>query len=218
MSIRVSRRNFLKSGALIGAGAVAAASTLAFADDTGKLGLTQLDIPVQRLPRSFYNYKIFFMSDLHLANCVPQEWVTAAIAQALECKPDLVLLGGDFIWIPDRPISAATLTLKSGRLCGVEGSAQAYQLYKQMGELLRRLTPPDGTYSILGNHDNWVARNACLEQLTRARVRFLINHHTYITRGADRLVIYGSDDYLTGIPRDPRFPLREQGNEVRVVL
>ncbi|NTV41882.1 MAG: CDP-archaeol synthase [Syntrophobacteraceae bacterium] len=119
------------------------------------------------LPRSFENYTILYMSDLHLDGLRGLDRKLQELVDDLEV--DLCILGGDFRMETYGPFEEAL---------------------RQLGELAPRIRTRDGVYGVLGNHD-------CLEMvkpLEKLGVNFLINDAKAIERNGERIWIVGIDD------------------------
>ncbi len=119
------------------------------------------------LPKSFDNYTILFMSDLHL-DCL--DGLVQNVKDLVEpLNPDLCILGGDYrteVW---GSFSRALSNLKS---------------------LLDHTKTYQGIYAVLGNHD-------CLEIISPLKekgVTFLVNDHKSIEKNGDRIWLAGVDD------------------------
>jgi hypothetical protein len=119
------------------------------------------------LPPAFDQYTILFISDLHL-DCM--ERITEKARDLVsKLSPDLCILGGDYrteVW-----------------------GSYAVAL-ENMESLLSDISPKDGIFAVLGNHD-------CLEMVTPLRkngVQFLVNDNAVIERSGERIWIAGVDD------------------------
>ncbi len=127
------------------------------------------DITLADLPRAFDDYRIAFLTDLHLSAVVPRWFLARAVASTLTLEPDLVLLGGDFV-------------SHSGR----------YAL--GLVELLKPLAAPDGVFAVLGNHDHYVGAELVRGALASAGIRELRNASVPLRRGDATLAVGGVGD------------------------
>jgi hypothetical protein len=134
-----------------------------------RLEVEQRDVELRDLAPSFDGYRIVFLTDPHYSAVVPRWWIARAVSEALELRPDLILLGGDFVSHSAR--YAAGLT-----------------------GLLRPLAAPDGVFYVLGNHDHYVGAELVRGALREAGLTELRNAATLIRRGADTLAITGVGD------------------------
>lgn len=126
----LSRRDVLQylGGAAIGA---AAGGTLhGFLYDRHHLELTRSVFPVAGLPDALRGLHVGVLTDIHHSQTVPREMVSAAVNMLMAEKPDLIVLGGDYVsWRDRRYVHPAA-------------------------EALAPLAAPHGVIAILGNHDD----------------------------------------------------------------
>jgi predicted MPP superfamily phosphohydrolase len=179
-SARFSRRALLAGGAVAAAGA--------------GLGLYSTEIErhfieivpqtflIPRLPEAFHGYRIAQLSDIHLEHYTEDFFLRHAVAKINELKPDLVLITGDYI---------------TNNLNGPDDGA--YAAMPHCGEILSHLECPM-RYGILGNHDVAVDSAAVLDMLRTHGVTPLVNAHTPLERGGQRLWLAGVDDCYFGNP------------------
>ena len=126
----LSRRDVLKylGGAAIGAATGGAAH--GFLYERHHLQLTRSAFPVPGLPESLRGLRVGVLTDIHHSQTVPREMVSAAVNMMMAEKPDLIVLGGDYVsWRDRRYVHPAA-------------------------EALAPLTAPHGVIAILGNHDD----------------------------------------------------------------
>ena len=126
----LTRRQALKGlvGAAVGAATGAAAFGYAF--ERHRIGVTRASIDVSGLPGALVGLRIGVVTDTHRSPTVPQDDIDRAVRLVLQERPDLIVLGGDYVTWGDRRY--------------VGSSAEA----------LAPLTAPDGVFAILGNHDD----------------------------------------------------------------
>jgi len=161
--------------------------------DRTQLVVESVEVRLRDLDPAFDGYRIAFLTDLHTSPIVPRWWLDKAMADALELKPDLIALGGDFLDDDPHYIGA-------------------------LGDILKPLRAPDGVFGVLGNHDHYVDAQGVRVELVQAGVRELYNEPALIRRGAARLAVSGVGDLerdvidfdraLAGVPPDvPRVVL-----------
>ncbi|MFO0738341.1 MAG: metallophosphoesterase [Labilithrix sp.] len=114
--------------------------------------------------------RIAFASDFHAGPTTHPSQLDAAAAALDAAEPDVVLLGGDFVFLSSRHVG-----LVADRLRGVRA----------------RL----GKFAVLGNHDLWANDRHITATLERAGVRVLFNE---TAKPAPRIAICGVDDPWTG--------------------
>jgi|SoiMethySBSTD1v2_1073268.scaffolds.fasta_scaffold02960_2 uncharacterized protein len=126
----LNRRTVVKSVLGGAVGAVAAAATYGVAYERHRLGTTEAVLPVSSLPAALRGLRIALLTDIHHSALVGADDVRAAVDLALSLKPDLIVLGGDYVTFGDR------------------------NFVGPVAELLSPLTAPHGVVAILGNHDD----------------------------------------------------------------
>lgn len=136
-----SRRDLLKGVAAAAVGTVVGTADHGYVYARHHVGLTRETIRVSGLSAELDGLRIGFLSDLHRSDTVSHELATSAVNLLLAERPDIIMLGGDYV------------TWGGGRDRGfVEDAAEA----------LAPLTAPYGVFAILGNHDDDKAMPAAL--------------------------------------------------------
>src|SRR2546430_14067324 len=158
-AMAVTRRAVLKTVVAAAVGAAAGAGTYGFVYGRRALELTRATVPVEGLPPSLGGLRLGFLSDIHRSMFVSQDDVAAAGSMGMKEKPDLIVLGGDYVTWGDRNY--------------VGPSAEA----------LAPLSAPLGVFGILGNHDDDHAMPAALgkngaQMLKDARTRITVRGET----------------------------------------
>lgn len=129
----------------------------------------RLDVALADLSPAFDDYRVAFLTDLHLSAVVPGWYLSRAVAAALDLQPDLILLGGDF------------LSHSTRYAAGLE-------------ELLAPLAARDGVFAVLGNHDHYVGADVVRGALSTAGVHELLNASCVLRRGDASLAVAGVGD------------------------
>jgi predicted MPP superfamily phosphohydrolase len=128
--VLVSRRGALKvltagsAGTLIGGGAYGLAYS------RHNIQVVRADIPVSGLKPVLDGLRIGLITDLHHSEMVPASDVTKAASLLMAERPDLIVLGGDYVTWGDRSYVVPC------------------------AEALGRLTAPFGVFAVVGNHDD----------------------------------------------------------------
>jgi uncharacterized protein len=163
----VSRRSLLK---LLSAGALGAAvggTVHGYANERHNIGVTHASLGVLGLPDAFVGMRIALLTDLHLSPLVDADDIARAVSLALEQKPDLIILGGDYVtWGHEHFIGP-------------------------VGELLSPLTAPHGVIAILGNHDSDTGRSDVTATLARNRFTVLRDARTRLEIRGDAVDFVG---------------------------
>jgi predicted MPP superfamily phosphohydrolase len=152
----------------------------------------EIDIMIHGLPPEFAGYRIALVTDLHRGPVVPAWWLERVADRVVELKPDLVVLGGDFV-------------------------SHAKSDLHDLQRVLARYAALDGTMAVLGNHDHWVGADAVAAVIRGAGAEMMHNRHRLIRRGAAALAFGGVDDFTHGAVR-PRDALRDVSPDVPRVL
>jgi uncharacterized protein len=136
--------------------------------------------------------RIGFASDLHAGPTTHPEQIDRAMAALAAARPDIILLGGDFVG--HRPSDVRRL---------IPG--------------LRSLTAPLGLFAVLGNHDNNTHPELVADTLRGAGVRVLINEAVTLPAPFQRTRLAGLDDHGTGAPDASSF-LRDDGGTTILMI
>lgn len=189
-----SRRGVLKT---LAAGLVGAGSGLAihgYVWERHALTMVNADLPMSGLPHALDGLRVGVITDLHLSTTVPEEDVIRAIDRVQAERPDLLVLGGDYVSYADR------------------------RYMTPVAERLSRASAPHGVFAILGNHDDTREMPAALERqgievLRDARTAVAIRGETlqlagvdFWTRRADEIagVLRGAEGPVLLLAHDPR--------------
>ncbi|MGH9241565.1 MAG: metallophosphoesterase [Vicinamibacterales bacterium] len=163
--MRLTRRAALK-GVLAGAvGAVAGTAAYGVGYERHHLGVTEASLPVAGLPPALQGVRIALLTDIHHSALVGADDVRAAVDLTLSLKPDLIVLGGDYVTFSDR-----------SRYVG------------PVAELLAPLSAPHGVFAILGNHDDDKDMPAAL---TQRGFTVLKDQRTRLTVRGEKLELAG---------------------------
>jgi predicted MPP superfamily phosphohydrolase len=126
----VTRRAVLKTFAATGIGALTGAGFYGFAYARHQLEITRADLAIARLPSALAGLRIGLITDIHRSVWVSHEDVTHAVTTLMSERPDIIVLGGDYV------------------------TRQDHQYVTPSAEALRPLSAPHGVFGILGNHDD----------------------------------------------------------------
>lgn len=160
----ITRRAVLKTLVATGVGAVAGGGAYGFVYGRHELELTRAAVPVPSLPAGLNGLRVGLLTDVHRSRWVSQEDVSSAVSMVMAERPDLIVLGGDYVTWGDREF--------------VQPAADA----------LRGLSAPYGIYGILGNHDDDHDMPAAL---TRNGVQMLRDARTRLKLRGETLDLIG---------------------------
>lgn len=183
----LSRRRLLIDGVSLGLAAPLVGTGLAASavvPSGFSMQVRRWRLPIDGLPPGLDGLRIVHLSDLHQGAMMPSGVIRRAVQIALEQKPDLVVITGDFV---DRD--------------GGDPAAVA--------DLLRPLVDPQrcplGVLAVLGNHDWYVGADRVRDALTDVGVRVIDHTRVLIapasgrsTGDARRLIKTGSRDWEFG--------------------
>ena len=163
--MRLTRRAALK-GVLAGAvGAVAGTAAYGVGYERHHLGVTEASLPVAGLPPALNGVRIALLTDIHHSALVGADDVRAAVDLTLSLKPDLIVLGGDYVTFSDRS-----------------------KYVGPVAEVLAPLSAPHGVFAILGNHDDDKDMPAAL---TQRGFTVLKDQRTRLTIRGEKLELAG---------------------------
>jgi predicted MPP superfamily phosphohydrolase len=115
-----------------------------------------------------------FVSDLHIGPTTSEHLLNVVFCKIAECKPDILLLGGDYVFL--------RATEKRMRL---------------LSQLIRSVNCTR-IYAVIGNHDIWADEAMISDALQSAGVTLLVNTKTMIEYNNVRIEIVGLDDPYAG--------------------
>jgi predicted MPP superfamily phosphohydrolase len=129
-SMGVTRRAVLKALVATGAGAIVAPTAYGYLYGRHELEVTRAIVPVAGLPAALAGLRIGLLTDVHCSYWVSQDDVTRAVSALMIERPDLIVLGGDYVTWGDR------------------------EYVGPCADALAPLAAPHGVFAILGNHDD----------------------------------------------------------------
>ena len=190
----ITRRALLKAIFAAGAGAIGGGGAYGFLYGRHALAMTTSDVPVSGLPDALSGLRVGLLTDVHRSGWVSHEDVDAAVQLLMRARPDIIVLGGDYVTWGDKTF--------------IEPAAES----------LSGLSAPHGVFAILGNHDDDRAVPAALISrgitvLRDARTRLTINNESlelagirfWTRRGADiAAVLRGASGTVVLLAHDPR--------------
>jgi predicted MPP superfamily phosphohydrolase len=129
----VSRRDLLKGLAASVVGAAVGAANHGYMYERHRVGVTRETLLVSGLAPALAGLRVGFLTDLHRSDTVTHEMASAAVALLMAERPDIIMLGGDYV------------TWGGGGNRRFVGAA---------AEALAPLSAPHGIFAVLGNHDD----------------------------------------------------------------
>jgi len=185
----MNRRAFLRraGGATLAAGLGGAIAGYAMAFEPNNLVLERKQVRLPKLPNAFDGFRIVLLTDLHLHPFTTTNLIRRAVEISNSLKPDLVLLGGDFV-------------------CGFAEAAL------ELAPILERLEAKRGLFAVLGNYDHYRGASVVSGGLRRASIRVLMNEGVRLTVGNGSIFLAGIDSVFAGQP-DPSAAFSARKNE-----
>src|SRR5262249_25639285 len=152
-------------------------------------------------PPPLAGLRIGLLTDIHRSQWVPEADVRHAVQRLMDARPDLIVLGGDYVTWRDR------------------------RFIMPSAEALEGLSPPEGLFGILGNHDDDHEMPAALaargvQMLKDARTRLTVRGETielvgirFWTKRAAEIapLIRGAGGPVILLAHDPRRFTEAQG-------
>ena len=173
----ISRRAFIRSGALAAGGFALYAGTHA----RHELEVVRRTIFIRNLPDSFVGFRLAQISDIHLVEWTEPWFLRRVVDEVNKLAADLVVLTGDFISRGPRSMDVS------------------YRAMPVCAEALSGLTCPQ-RFAVLGNHDVSVDSDMVIRALAARGIPSLVNRFTTIERGSDHIFLCGVDDPGAGTP------------------
>ena len=133
------------------------------------------------VPPAFDGTRVVLLTDIHRAFFFSEERLAALVDRTNAMQPDLIVLGGDYVY------------------GGKDYEAAAFAE-------LARLEAPLGTFAVLGNHDydhpagGWNDPAPAVEAAGRASIPLLDNTGVWIEKSGQRFRLAGVSDLKQGYP------------------
>ena len=156
--------------------------------------MVEIDLTMPSLERTFDNFKLVQISDLHLTKFMPEKRLDRIIKLVNRQQPDAIAITGDVI------------TKRNG--------FEPKQLQSKLSQLQAKTI-----LSVLGNHDHWQQKINLLKQvLADSKITNLDNQIYIIERGTDKLVFAGLDDPYWGSPDLPKIMAQLPDDSTAILL
>ena len=104
---RFDRRQALKGLLGLAIGTATGGAAHGFLYERHDLEVTRSAFPVAGLPEALRGLRIGFLTDIHRSQTVSHEMVTRAVDLLMAERPDLIVLGGDYVTLRRSPLRAS---------------------------------------------------------------------------------------------------------------
>jgi predicted MPP superfamily phosphohydrolase len=173
---RICRQDFLKfTGIALGGSVLTVTGFLTINNESKRVSVERINLPVKNLHPALEGYKIAQMSDFHLFPYTRPELIRAAVEITNKLNPDLIVLTEDYVW---RNLEAVSI----------------------LAPILAGLNASHGVYSIMGNHDIWTNVEVVREALRKVGLPVFENEGLTLSRGKGNIYLAGLEDSWSGHP------------------
>jgi predicted MPP superfamily phosphohydrolase len=138
--------------------------------------------------------RVAFLSDLHVGPTTPIELLENAVDEVRAFEPELLLLGGDYVFLDATPDKVTLLE-----------------------SLISRISAPT-KIGVLGNHDLWTWHERIEAGLKRAGVKVCINEGLRLPAPHDDVAVFGLDEPWTGAPNTAQLASTFADTKVRIAV
>jgi predicted MPP superfamily phosphohydrolase len=160
----VGRRTVLKAFVATGVGVATGGTAYGYLYERHAMQLIEAAVPVPRLPSPLAGLRVGLITDVHRSRWVSADDVAEAVQLLMNARPDVIVLGGDYVTWGDRTY--------------VEPAADA----------LSPLSAPHGVFAILGNHDD---DHDMASALSARRVQVLRDSRITIEINREKIALLG---------------------------
>jgi uncharacterized protein len=175
--IPTTRRRFLRGAVATCTAAIAGDAVLI---DPNRPRIVRQEFFLPRWPEQMDGFTVAILSDFHYDPYFSAHPLRAAIPMVNSLHPDLIVLTGDFVSVPE-------IGKKKRGANDAEPCAQ----------LLRQLAAPQGLWAVLGNHDYETDPDYVTHALQAVNIRVLANQSDAIERNGARIWLAGVTDVLS---------------------
>jgi hypothetical protein len=175
--LSTTRRKFLYWAAATGVVALAGDSILL---EPNRPRVVRKDFFLPRWPERMNGFTIALLSDFHYDPYFSTHPLHAAIPLVNDLRPDLIVLTGDFVTVPN-----------FGDLRKAAFTAEP------CARLLHQMSAPHGLWAVLGNHDEETDHKHVTRALQAENIQVLANQSQAMERDGARFWLAGVNDVLS---------------------
>ena len=121
------------------------------------------------IPEEFENLKIVLLTDVHHNDFLSLARVEDVVARVNAMRPDLILMGGDYVSHDPKYIPP---------------------VFQALGGL----AAPLGVYGVLGNHDHWADAGMCRDEAQKNGIKLIDNTMLWVEKVGARIALAGVGD------------------------
>jgi predicted MPP superfamily phosphohydrolase len=195
--IPTTRRQFFLRAAAVGTLALAGDSILL---EPNRPRIVRRDFFLPRWPQALNRFTVALLSDFHYDPYFSLHPLHAAIPLVNGLHPDLIVLTGDFVSVPE-----------------FGDEKKAAFAAEPCARLLCQMSAPLGLWAVLGNHDDNTDPRHVTRALEAESIRVLANQSVPIELGGARFWLAGVNDVIGGTA-DLAATLRNVPRDEAVVL
>jgi len=142
--------------------------------EANELIVRRVDFAHPKIPPAFDGTTVAFLADIHCSRYFyfTRKKVRDLVEKVNRLKPDLILLGGDY----------------------VSGHRYIASSYAE----LKNLKAPLGVYGVLGNHDHWADAESSRREMKKSQIPLLENSAVWIKKGGAEIRLGGVGDWWEG--------------------
>jgi predicted MPP superfamily phosphohydrolase len=156
------------SGLIVGLSILALAA--GYAEATRAPSVTEVEVPIEGLPRELDGLKIAQISDLHIGPTIQKPFVERVVSRVNELHPDLLALTGDIV---DGPI----------------------ERLRPHFAPLTRIEAPLGRFYVTGNHEYYWDAPGWVRIVRESGFTALANTHEVVVHRGRKIVVAGVLDF-----------------------
>jgi len=175
----ITRRTFLRVAAGTGIAALGVDATVL---EPNRPRVVRKDIRLRRWPERLEGFTVAILSDFHFDPYFSVHPIEASIGIVNGLNPDLIVLTGDFVSIPE--------------LYGNEEKAASAA--EPCADLLRQMHATHGLWAVMGNHDYYTNPWQVTSALQARGIKVLANQSSPIERDGARFWLAGVNDVVSG--------------------
>ncbi len=127
------------------------------------------------VPQNFVGKKIIFVSDIHNGQYFKRERVADVVRKVNDLNPDIVVLGGDYVYGDRKYIEPC---------------------FEELAKLKAKM----GIFGVTGNHDEWEDHDLTVKSMKKAGITVLSDRAEWLKIDKDKIKIAGIDWYSTSEP------------------